>query len=299
MNPPILTFVPAVNVPEDAPDWLREAFTQIQYKMTLVHQKLGNHTQAMGLLNAKIPASSNVSTTTIIEGGSPVVPVPPPSTQSIGAVNDQSGVTTYATQSGDYGTLVILNDASAIAVSLTPQSPPWFFFIANQGAGTATLTPVTGTISYAGNSGASSMPIAGGYSAIVAFDGTNWWGSVEPTAAIIALLAPLASPAFTGTPTAPTAPPGTDDTQLATTAYADAAVAVETKRAESAEALLSPIASPTFTGAVTQPDAPVLTSPTTATSATAGAATALPATPAGYLQISLGGTDFKIPYFAV
>lgn len=299
MNPPILTFVPSVNVPDEAPDWLREAFTQIQYRMTLVHQKLGNHTQAMGLLNAKIPASSNVSTTTIIEGGS-VAPAPPgPPSQNVGAVNNQTGVTTYATQAGDYGALVVLNDASAIAVSLTTQSPPWFCFLANQGTGTATLTPVTGTISYAGNSGASSMPIAGGYSAIVAFDGTDWWGSVEPTAAIIALLAPLDSPAFTGTPTAPTASPGTDDTQLATTAYADAAVAVETTRAEAAEALLAPIASPTFTGSVTQPDSPVLTSPTTATSATAGAATALPVTPAGYLQISLGGTDFKIPYFAV
>lgn len=37
--------------------------------------------------------------------------------------------------------------------------------------------------------------------------------------------APLASPALTGTPTAPTAAPGTGNTQLATTAYADAAVA--------------------------------------------------------------------------
>lgn len=37
--------------------------------------------------------------------------------------------------------------------------------------------------------------------------------------------APLASPALTGLPTAPTAAPGTGNTQLATTAYADAAVA--------------------------------------------------------------------------
>jgi hypothetical protein len=35
--------------------------------------------------------------------------------------------------------------------------------------------------------------------------------------------APLASPALTGTPTAPTAAPGTNNTQLASTAYADAA----------------------------------------------------------------------------
>ena len=35
----------------------------------------------------------------------------------------------------------------------------------------------------------------------------------------LALKAPLASPTFTGTPTAPTAPPGTDSTQIATTAF--------------------------------------------------------------------------------
>ncbi len=51
-----------------------------------------------------------------------------------------------------------------------------------------------------------------------------------------ALLAPKASPALTGTPTAPTATALTDNTQLATTAYADGAVAVEKARAEAGEA---------------------------------------------------------------
>ena len=46
-----------------------------------------------------------------------------------------------------------------------------------------------------------------------------------------------ASPALTGTPTAPTATALTDSTQVATTAYTDSAVAVETSRAETAEAL--------------------------------------------------------------
>lgn len=40
-----------------------------------------------------------------------------------------------------------------------------------------------------------------------------------------ATLAPLASPAFTDTPTAPTAAPGTNTTQVATTAFVTAAVA--------------------------------------------------------------------------
>lgn len=66
--------------------------------------------------------------------------------------------------------------------------------------------------------------------------------------------APVASPTFTGTPTAPTAAALTDNTQVATTAYADSAVAVETTRAETAEALLAPKASPTFTGTTTAPE---------------------------------------------
>jgi hypothetical protein len=51
-----------------------------------------------------------------------------------------------------------------------------------------------------------------------------------------ALLAPKTSPALTGTPTAPTAAALTDDAQIATTAYADSAVAVEKARAMTAEA---------------------------------------------------------------
>lgn len=46
-------------------------------------------------------------------------------------------------------------------------------------------------------------------------------------AAALVLKAPLASPALTGTPTAPTAPAGTNNTQVATTAYADAALVAE------------------------------------------------------------------------
>lgn len=64
----------------------------------------------------------------------------------------------------------------------------------------------------------------------------------------LAAKAPLASPTFTGTPAAPTASALTNTTQVATTAYADAAVSVEKTRALAAEALLAPLASPSFTG---------------------------------------------------
>ncbi len=55
----------------------------------------------------------------------------------------------------------------------------------------------------------------------------------------LALKAPLASPALTGTPTAPTASALDNSTKLATTAYDDAAVGVEKTRALAAEALLA------------------------------------------------------------
>ncbi len=60
--------------------------------------------------------------------------------------------------------------------------------------------------------------------------------------------APLASPAFTGVPTAPTAAALDNSTQIATDAYVDAAVAVETTRATTAEALKAALASPALTG---------------------------------------------------
>jgi hypothetical protein len=74
--------------------------------------------------------------------------------------------------------------------------------------------------------------------------------------------APLASPAFTGVPSAPTAAALTNTTQLATTAFTTAAVGVETTRATTAEGLLAPIASPTFTGVPTGPTAVALTNTT-------------------------------------
>jgi hypothetical protein len=64
----------------------------------------------------------------------------------------------------------------------------------------------------------------------------------------------LSSPAFTGTPTAPTAAAGTNTTQLATTGFTAAAILVETNRGTTAEGLLAPKVSPTFTGTTTAPE---------------------------------------------
>jgi hypothetical protein len=65
--------------------------------------------------------------------------------------------------------------------------------------------------------------------------------------------APLASPAFSGTPTAPTQSPLDNSTKIATTAYTDSAVGVEKARAQASEALLAPLASPALTGTPTTP----------------------------------------------
>jgi len=56
---------------------------------------------------------------------------------------------------------------------------------------------------------------------------------------LLSAKAPNASPALTGTPTAPTAAAGTNSSQLATTAFVTAGLAIK-----------APIASPTFTGTV-------------------------------------------------
>jgi phage shock protein PspC (stress-responsive transcriptional regulator) len=132
----------------------------------------------MSLLKGQIAGVKAGASTTVFEGGGGggggVLPGNGPGVP----VNNQSGVTTYVTVFGDDGTLIVFSDASAIAVSLTTQTPPWSCFISNQGAGTVTLTPITGTISYAGNPGAASMPVPGGFSGFAAFDGTNWWGEV-------------------------------------------------------------------------------------------------------------------------
>ena len=65
--------------------------------------------------------------------------------------------------------------------------------------------------------------------------------------------APIASPAFNGVPTAPTAPSGTSSLQIATTGFAMRAVGEETSRAQAAEALLAPLAGPSFSGNVSAP----------------------------------------------
>jgi hypothetical protein len=176
-TPPITGWIPKVS-PEPSPG-------EIHRHLTLLFQKLSNHTTAFSLLTNKINSIKGGTSTTIEEGGSGGGSIIPYSPAAGFPVNDQSGVTSYATAVSDNGSLLVFSDASPIAVSLTPETPPFGFFIVNQGSGTVTLTPspigaVTPTISYPGNPGAASMPLLGGYGCLVAFDGTEWWAMTMP-----------------------------------------------------------------------------------------------------------------------
>jgi hypothetical protein len=64
-------------------------------------------------------------------------------------------------------------------------------------------------------------------------------------------VAPIASPALTGVPTTPTAAPGTNTTQVASTAFVEAARVILV----AADALKAPLASPALTGVPTAPTA--------------------------------------------
>lgn len=79
-------------------------------------------------------------------------------------------------------------------------------------------------------------------------------------AVAVATKADLISPTFTGTPAAPTASAGTNNTQLATTAYADAAIVAE--RTATATLTNKTLTSPTLTGTPVAPTAAVNTNTT-------------------------------------
>lgn len=115
---------------------------------------------------------------------------------SIGALNDQTGVTSYTTGQGDYGSYVIFSDTSAIAVNLSGSGSapgiqvPWFCTFINNNSGLVTVTPMSGTISYPGNLGAANLTIPQYFAATVVFDGTNFF-------AVLYIVPPQNTPAVT------------------------------------------------------------------------------------------------------
>lgn len=163
-------------------------------------------------------------------------------------------------------------------------------YLAPNGSGAA-LSGITAAQAGADASGAASSALASAESFATASVGTETTRAETAEA----LLAPKASPALTGTPTAPTAGALTSSTQLATTAYADSAVAAEASRATAAEALKAPLASPGLTGTPTAPTKTALANSTAiATTAYADAAVAAEVTRAEAAEVlalpKAGGT---------
>lgn len=97
---------------------------------------------------------------------------------NLGSVDNQTGITSYTTQTTDNGALLIINDSSAVAITLNFNvSAPWYTTIYNMGTGTATLTPSSGNVN-----GTTSVLLYKGSFTLVFFDGANFWATLIPIA---------------------------------------------------------------------------------------------------------------------
>lgn len=276
---------------------IKELPARAQHAVRMLFNAIQDHDTAIVGLDAKVAALSPSSSTSGGSSSSPSSSSSSTTPSTVGLVNIQTG-TSYTTVASDDGGLLVLNNAAPVTVFLTSTvTPPWFMAFLNMGGDIVTFQPQTGNI----NSVASVelTPNCGG---ILYFDSVNFWAIIIPISAktktTVAHQWLNSYDAATGLFTA-SQPAFSDISGTASTGQIPNLPQSQITGLVAALAALAPSASPTFSGTVTQPDAPVLTAPTTATSATAGAATDLPATPAGYLEISLGGTTYKIPYYAV
>jgi len=150
---------------------LWNSVTDAQNAVPILKAQIDAHTTAIKANTTAI--NNNITTETVNLGSS--------SANNIGFVNDQTGNTSYTTFPSDYGSCIVLNDASPIAVTLTAETTiqlPWYATFLNFGTGTATLTPASGNISYPGNLAAASMPVATGQIGFVWFDGINFQADV-------------------------------------------------------------------------------------------------------------------------
>ncbi len=126
--------------------------------------------QALVALKTRIDSITPATTTVLTTAGSSSVVINGSNFPGLGGVNDQTGVTVYALVAHDNGILLILNDASPVAVSLNSGlAPPYFLFITNRGAGAVTLTPSSGLVN-----GAASLVMTQHETVMAVFDGTNW-----------------------------------------------------------------------------------------------------------------------------
>jgi hypothetical protein len=154
-----------------------KADPQVHMAVTIAQNAINQHDQAIVLLNTKIAAIQTAQTTASTSVTENITQNTVSAFPGLGTVNNQTGATTYLTQSTDNGTLIVFNDSAAITVSLNSAIlPPFLTFITNLGTGTITLTPTTGAVN-----GLAS--VRQNFTTIVVFDGTNWWATELPVVA--------------------------------------------------------------------------------------------------------------------
>jgi hypothetical protein len=167
-----------------------------------------------------------------------------------GAPNDTNVVVTFPA-SGHWwvystvdtrtlGYYVTVKGQTSTSYALT--AGQWYEFVADGAANTGLLL-----VNQSGGNGINAVTSFNARQGAVTLTASDVNTALTYTAANAATTAPLASPAFTGTPTAPTATAGTNTTQVATTAFVQAALPNTS--------IFAPKASPTFTGVATIPAA--------------------------------------------
>lgn len=167
-NLPTSFRLPFALAPDVHPDvraalrWLHNSAKDLNDAIVAITPKLGTTTAAPVATAAPIAQVASA----------PAASLP----GSIGTVNQQSG-TFYVIRGTDFGALIVLGNAAAVAVSLdnTLVTTPFYTIIENLGPSVATLTPATATVN-----GVASVPIASGGLALVFFDGIVWWTTTLP-----------------------------------------------------------------------------------------------------------------------
>jgi hypothetical protein len=197
-----------------------------------------------GATGAVVISANSLGLATVATSGSytdlinkPVIPTVPTTTSQL---TNNSGFITSSSLSS-YAPLASPVFTGAPSASTAPA-----------GANTtqlATTAFVTNAISAVTASSVASFNTRTGAITLTSNDVTTALGFTPANATSLSTYAPLASPALTGSPTAPTATAGTNTTQLATTAFVSAAVTASAPNLST----YAPIASPSLTGRATIP----------------------------------------------
>lgn len=168
LNPPTFRY-PFISEIADQP-------VGVQNAHRAAFQGIQDLQQAITALNTKVGTAATSTPTATTETVNSYAQTVIAASTIIGMVNNQTGNTTYSTLQSDYGSFILFNDASPIAVSLAGLSTspavalPWFTTMINTGTGTVTITPMTGLIE-----GGATFQIHSNNAITIVYDGTNYY----------------------------------------------------------------------------------------------------------------------------